>query len=193
MNICKKNILLFCLIFFNATLSFAQKTIYQWTTHAPGSKVINVEKVHDKIYAATPYELFYYNTSDNSINKLTKVNSLSDFGISVMRYNHNTDMILIGYSNSNIDIIDNNGNITNISDIKHKNILVDKSILFDFTSGNIEMIPSGCVPSGLVPSAFSSLSALPIKYPAIHAAAIPANGCLPYAININAPSGINIT
>lgn len=128
MNICKKNILLFCLIFFNVTLSFAQKTIYQWTTHAPGSKVINVEKVHDKIYAATPYELFYYNTSDNSINKLTKVNGLSDFGISVMRYNHNTDMILIGYSNSNIDIIDNNGNITNISDIKHKNILVDKSI-----------------------------------------------------------------
>ncbi|MBO7287555.1 MAG: hypothetical protein J6U85_04915 [Bacteroidales bacterium] len=91
-------------------------------------RVINVEKVDDKIYAATPYEIFYYNTSDNSINKLTKVNGLSDFGIDIMRYNPHTDMIFIGYSNTNIDIIDSEGNITNISDIKNKNILGNKKI-----------------------------------------------------------------
>lgn len=124
----KKYIILFCLICFNVTLSFAQIPIHQWTTHAPGSKVINVEKVNDKIYAATPYEVFYYNTSDNSINKLTKVNGLSDFGIDVMRHNPYNDMIIICYSNTNIDIIDRDGNITNISDIKNKNILGDKSI-----------------------------------------------------------------
>lgn len=124
----KKYIILFCLICFNVTLSFAQIPIHQWTTHAPGSKVINVEKVNDKIYAATPYEVFYYNTSDNSINKLTKVNGLSDFGIEVMRHNPYNDMIIICYSNTNIDIIDKDGNITNISDIKNKNILGDKSI-----------------------------------------------------------------
>ncbi len=128
MNIRKKNILLFYLIFFNVVLSFAQIPIYQWTTHVPGMKVINVEKVHERIYAATPYELYYYNTGDNSINKLTKVNGLSDFGIDVMRYNPHTDMILIGYSNANIDIIDNDGNIINISDIKNKYILGNKSI-----------------------------------------------------------------
>ena len=128
MNICKKNIFLFCLIFFNITLSYAQKTIYEWTTHVPGMKVINVEKVNEKIYAATPYEIFYYNTGDNSINKLTKVNGLSDFGINIMRYNPHTDMIFIGYSNANIDIIDKNENITNISDIKNKSILGNKSI-----------------------------------------------------------------
>ena len=128
MNASRKNILLFCLIFFNITLSFAQKTIYEWTTHAPGLKVINVEKVNEKVYAATPYEIFYYNTGDNSINKLTKVNGLSDFGINVMRYNPHTDIIFIGYSNANIDIIDKDENIINISDIKNKNILGNKNI-----------------------------------------------------------------
>ena len=124
----KKYITLFCLIFFNINLACAQIPIHQWTTHAPGLRVINVEKVDDKIYAATPYEIFYYNTSDNSINKLTKVNGLSDFGIDIMRYNPHTDMIFIGYSNTNIDIIDREGNITNISDIKNKNILGNKKI-----------------------------------------------------------------
>ena len=128
MNRLSKYIILFCLIFFNITSSFAQKTIYQWTTHAPGAKVINIEKVGDIVYAATPYEIFYYNTDDNSINKLTKVNGLSDFGISVMRYNPHTGMIFIGYTNTNIDIIDRDKNITNISDIKNKNILGSKSI-----------------------------------------------------------------
>lgn len=106
----------------------AQTPIHHWTTHTPGMKVINVEKVNDKIYTATPYEVYYYNTKDNSINKLSKVNGLSDFGISVMRYNQKTGMILIGYSNANIDIIDKNGKIVNINDVKNKNILVDKTI-----------------------------------------------------------------
>ena len=127
MNI-KRHIILFCLIFFSITSLFAQKVIHEWTTHVPGLKVINVEKRGEIIYAATPYEIFYYHTGDNSINKLTKVNGLSDFGINVMRYNPHADMILIGYSNSNIDIIDNKNNIINISDIKNKSILGDKNI-----------------------------------------------------------------
>lgn len=124
----KKYITLFCLILFSITSSYAQKKFYEWTTHVPGSNVINVEKVGERIYAATPYEIFYYNTGDNSINKLTKVNGLSDFGIDVMRYNPHTNMLVIGYTNTNIDIIDSDENIINISDIKHKNIIGNKSI-----------------------------------------------------------------
>ena len=123
-----KYISIICLILFNVATSFAQTSLHQWTTHAPGMKVINVEKVDEKIYAATPYEVFYYNTGDNSINKLSKVNGLSDFGISVMRYNSKMNMLFVGYSNTNIDLIDNEGKIINISDIKNKNILADKTI-----------------------------------------------------------------
>lgn len=123
-----KNILfLITCLLFGLTIS-SQTRIGQWTTHTPGMKVINVEKMHNKIFAATPFELFYYNTGDNSINKLSKVNGLSDFGISVMRYNEHTDQIIVGYTNANIDIIDNNGGIININDIKNKSIIADKTI-----------------------------------------------------------------
>lgn len=123
-----KNILLFCLIFFNISLCFGQLKIGDWRTHTPGMKVINVERMGEKIFAATPYEIYYYNTDDNSINKLSKVNGLSDFGISVMRFNPKNEMLFVGYSNTNIDIIDRNGKIINLNDIKNKNILGNKSI-----------------------------------------------------------------
>ena len=128
MKIYKNLIPLFCLIIFNVNDVFGQVPIGHWTTHAPGAKVINVEKMHEKVFAATPYEIIYYNTGDNSINKLTKVNGLSDFGVSVMRYNPATDQIFVGYTNANIDIIDKNDNVTNINDIKIKDILADKHI-----------------------------------------------------------------
>lgn len=123
-----KYISFICLIFLAVTTSFAQTALHQWTTHAPGMKVINVEKVNEKIFAATPYEIFYYNTGDNSINKLSKVNGLSDFGVNVMRYNNSIGLVFVGYSNANIDLIDKDGKVINISDIKNKNILADKTI-----------------------------------------------------------------
>lgn len=138
-----KKSLFFCLIFINILSSYAQTAIHQWTTHAPGLKVINVDKVHDRIYAATPYEVFYYNKSDNSINKMTKVNGLSDFGISVMRYYPSKDIILVGYSNANIDIINKDGKIVNVSDIKNKNILADKTIHDFFFDGNLVYVCCG--------------------------------------------------
>lgn len=124
----RKNLISLFLIFFNIISVFGQIPIGHWTTHTPGAKVINVEKMHEKVFAATPYEIFYYNTGDNSINKLSKVNGLSDFGVSVMRYNPVTDHIFVGYTNANIDLIDRNDNVVNINDIKIKDILADKTI-----------------------------------------------------------------
>ena len=40
--------------------------IGQWRTHLPYQKVIAVEPVGEKVYAATAYELFYYDKQDNS-------------------------------------------------------------------------------------------------------------------------------
>lgn len=127
MSMLKNIISLTCLVLLSLS-SFAQMAINEWTTHVPGLKVINIEKADDIVYAATPYEVFYYNTGDNSINKLSKVNGLSDFGIDVMRYNPHTDMVFIGYSNTNIDIIDKNKDIINLNDIKNKNIIGNKKI-----------------------------------------------------------------
>jgi len=123
----KKNVFLLAISLIFNILCNAQQ-IGEWMTHTPGMKVISVDVMHDNVFAATPYDVFYLNTNDNSINRMTKVNGLSDFGVDVMRYSPTADMVFIGYSNTNIDIIDKNENIYNIVDIKEKNILGNKVI-----------------------------------------------------------------
>jgi len=122
----KKISLLIAVLALNIT-TFAQK-IGEWTAHTPGKDVICVEIMHDNIYAATPHDIFYYNTNDNSINHLSKVNGLSDIGISIIKYSASQDILFVGYTNTNIDIIDNQGDIVNIPDIHNKYILGNKTI-----------------------------------------------------------------
>lgn len=108
-------------------LANAQK-IGEWTAHTPGMNVVSVDVMHNIIYAATPYEVFYYNPLDNSIGHLSKVNGLSDMGIGIIRYSPSADILFIGYTNTDIDIVDNQGNVTNIPDIYNKYILGNKTI-----------------------------------------------------------------
>lgn len=122
----RKIFLLFAIITLNFEIN--AQIIGQWTTHTPGLKVTSVDVAKNKIYAATPYDIFYYNTYDNSINRITKVNGLSDIGINVIKYNPLADILFVGYSNANIDIIDNQGNTINIPDIYYKNIIGNKTI-----------------------------------------------------------------
>ena len=122
-----KKIVLYIAIFLLAFTINGQQ-IGEWVAHTPGMNVISVDIMHDNIYAATPYDIFYYNTNDNSINHLSKVNGMSDMGISIIRYSEPKDIMFVGYTNTNIDIIDNQGNVTNIPDIYNKYILGNKTI-----------------------------------------------------------------
>ena len=93
-------------------------SIGNWRTHLPYQTVIGVQPVGNKIYAATQFELFYYDTEDNSINILNKINGLSDIGISTIGYSESQRKLFVAYNNANIDLIDIDGNIKNMTDIK---------------------------------------------------------------------------
>ncbi|MBO7460391.1 MAG: hypothetical protein J6T53_05770 [Bacteroidales bacterium] len=136
----KKILLLFAIL--SSFIVNAQK-IGEWTTHTPGLKVISVDLMNDNVFAATPYDVYYYNTIDNSINRLSKVNGLSDIGISIIRYNASAEIMFVGYTNTNIDIIDNQGDVTNIPDIYNKYILGDKTINNVFFNGNLAYVCCG--------------------------------------------------
>lgn len=102
--------------------------IGNWRTHMPYQKVIGVEILGSKVYAATDYELFTYDIDDNSLQILNKINSLSDIGISKISRNPTLDLLVVAYTNANIDLIDKQGNVFNMSDIKDKIILGNKTI-----------------------------------------------------------------
>ena len=103
-------------------------SIGNWRTHMPYQNVIGVEKLGSKIYAATNYELFTYDTDDNSLQILNKINKLSDIGIAKIRRNESLDLLVVAYTDANIDLIDRQGNVINMSDIKDKDILGRKDI-----------------------------------------------------------------
>lgn len=101
--------------------------IGDWRTHLPYHRVIDVEIAGEKVYAATPNDLFVYNKTDNSLSLLNKVNGLSDIGVKAIRYNSAYKTLFVGYSNTNIDLIRPN-KIVNISDIKNKELIGNKTI-----------------------------------------------------------------
>ena len=125
--------------------AFAQDgvSIGNWRTHLPYQKVIAVEPVNHRIYAATEYELFFYDTEDNSINILNKINGLSDIGISTMRYNESQRKLLVAYTNANVDLIDANNKVHNMSDIKDKTMVGNKSINNVFFDGDLAYLACG--------------------------------------------------
>lgn len=101
--------------------------IGQWRDLLPYDNTIAVSKIGDRVYCATPYSLFYYDQEDYSIQRLSKINGLSDIGVSYMDYNEEAESLVIAYTNTNIDLV-RNGSIINVSDIKRKEILGNKTI-----------------------------------------------------------------
>jgi len=101
--------------------------IGEWQDHLPYSNCIAVADAGDKIFCATPYSLFTFNKADNTTERLNKISGLSDIGISAISYSTEFKTLLIAYTNTNIDLI-KNGKIINVSDIKRKSILGNKTI-----------------------------------------------------------------
>ncbi len=123
----KSNIILIITIFlFNSLLSQGIP-IGEWRDHLPYRQALAVADAGDRVYCATTSSLFYYRKDDNSLNRVTKINGLSDIGIATINFHTNTQTLIIAYQNSNIDLLVSN-RIINVSDIKRKNIPGKKNI-----------------------------------------------------------------
>jgi hypothetical protein len=120
-------ILLLFLLIFSLHSAGQQIGIGDWRDDLPYFNCISVAEAGSKIYCATPYAIFYYDKDDNSIQRFTKINGLSDIGISTISYNKDYKTLVIAYTNANIDLIKNN-TIINVSDIKRATILGNKTI-----------------------------------------------------------------
>jgi ligand-binding sensor domain-containing protein len=104
-----------------------QLTIGEWRTHLPYSQAIYVTEAGSRIYCATRSGLFYYDKEDNTLNKFTRIDGLSDVEISCLNYSSENDVLIIAYSNANVDLVKGN-KIYNLPDIKRKQITASKTI-----------------------------------------------------------------
>ncbi len=104
-----------------------------WKDYVSFSNALKVADAGDRVFCATGGGVFYFDKQDNSV---SKISGLSDFGIQTMEYSAENDLLLIAYSNSNIDIV-RQGEVVNLSDIKRKSMTADKTI-HNITFGNGE-------------------------------------------------------
>lgn len=123
----KKNILFFVFFLWIQFLIAQNVAIGQWKDYLSYKSGISVAEGDGKVYCATVNGLFMFNKMDNSIERLSKVNGLADVEATVVNFNKYCNKLLIAYKNSNIDFLDN-GTVINLSDIKRKSILGNKSI-----------------------------------------------------------------
>jgi len=118
---------LFLLVVLNGFIAQAQVGIGEWREHLSYTNGVALCKAGNRIYCSTSPSLFYYDTQDNSIQKVSKVQGLSDLEINAIKYSEKHNTLIIGYNNGNIDLIINN-QIINIPDVKRSFIQADKSI-----------------------------------------------------------------
>lgn len=106
---------------------FAQIAIGQWRDHLPYNKGVMVADAGDWIYAASESGLFRYHKAEGDVVRLSKVSGMSDIGYSAIAWSEANNTLLVAYTNTNIDLIQD-GETINIPDIKDKSILGNKVI-----------------------------------------------------------------
>ena len=112
-----------------SAILFAQELIPvgTWRTHFNYEHTLEVELVGQRVFASTPVSLVYYDPSDNSLNTFSKVDGLSDVGLSAMSYDAASGFLAIGYQNGNLDLVGGN-EIINIPILKNTELIYSKEV-----------------------------------------------------------------
>ncbi len=128
MRNCFPGTLLF-LLFFMLLLSRSEAQLQPgyWNEHLPYYQAKEVVDAGDKIYCATDQGLFFFDKTDNSLEKITRIQGLSDVGVSTIFYLDSFEALIVAYTNSNIDLI-KGSTIVNVPDIRNKIMAGNKTI-----------------------------------------------------------------
>ena len=86
--------------------------------------------------------MLFRSKSDNSIQKMSGINGLSDAGVERLAYSKENKLLLVAYENANVDLIFDT-KIFNLSDIKRKQIPADKKINNVLFVGNLAYLSCG--------------------------------------------------
>jgi len=111
---------------------FPPLRIGEWRQHLPWQRVTYVTQSATKVYCATELAVVEIDKTDRSTRFLTKVEGLSDVGVQLIRYNAAADMLLLAYSNSNIDLWKpSNGQVINLPFIRSNINLIGDRVIYD--------------------------------------------------------------
>ena len=106
----------------------ATAQIGTWRNYLAYHDVQQICKADNELFVLASNNLYQYNLNDASITTYDKVNGLSDTRINYIAWNPKAKRLIAVYENSNIDLIEPDGDIINISALYTKSITEDKTV-----------------------------------------------------------------
>ena len=105
----------------------AQIAVGDFRTHLSYFGVHSVTASPDYVYAASDNGVIFYDRATQAVDTWTKVEGLSETGISSVFYDEDSRYLIVVYKNANLDFI-RDGQLTNLPDIYNKTMTGEKSI-----------------------------------------------------------------
>ena len=122
----KKFVITWLLTFSCCQIALSQ--IGTWKAYMAYHDVQQIQKAGDELFVMASNSLYQYNLTDQSIYTYDKTNGMSDTHITHIAWSSAAGRLIVVYQNSNIDLIEPDGNVVNISDLYLKVITGDKTV-----------------------------------------------------------------
>ena len=124
-----KKLLLATIFCFYCINNYAEQiAMGSWRTHISYLNIQQIEQSENKIYGVSSGALFSIYKDDYTIESYSKIYGLNDNNIRLIKYSDTNNLLFIAYENSNIDLMSEEGEIINITDIYRKSINGSKKI-----------------------------------------------------------------
>ena len=105
----------------------AQIAVGEFRTHLSYYGVHSVTASPDYVYAASDNAVLFYDRSTQTVDTWTKVEGLTETGISRVFYDEDSRYLIVVYNNANLDFI-RDGKLTNLPDIYNKTMTGVKTV-----------------------------------------------------------------
>ncbi len=114
-----KHVFALAFLVFSSPALFSQSTadIGVWVDHLPYQSGIDLQEANGLVYVAAEQGLFIYDNAEKTIQRFSKVNGLSDVGITSIAWADAQQLLVIGYQNGNADLLIGE-RVRNVNDIR---------------------------------------------------------------------------
>ncbi|MBQ2025562.1 MAG: hypothetical protein II215_03715 [Paludibacteraceae bacterium] len=123
-----KQIAIIVCLLLHSVCTWASFQVGEWKSYLSFQGASQLLVTPNKVYAIAEQHLCALDKDSKALQILTKIDGLSQNNVQAMAYCPQNDVLLLVYSNANIDLVNSNGTIYNIPDLLDKNWAVDKTV-----------------------------------------------------------------